>query len=100
LAIDVSIKGTSSGSGDLRIVKEVDRQLLLLPRIQDGCGLLDLFDDFPSTINNIMPAQEGVAAAAAARHRHGLVVEDEGFLKDFVVNFIFLVVLCIVIYIF
>jgi hypothetical protein len=35
-------------------------------------------------------------AAAAARHRHGLEVEDEGLLKNFVVFFVFLEVLCTV----
>jgi hypothetical protein len=47
----------------------------------DICGLLGPFGDFPSAINNVRPALEG--AAAAARHRHGLEVEDEGHLKDF-----------------
>jgi hypothetical protein len=32
-------------------------------------------------------------AAAVARHRHGLKVEDEGFLKDLVVILVFLGVL-------
>jgi hypothetical protein len=41
-----------------------------------------------------MPTQGG--AAAAARHRHGLEVEDEGLLKDFVVSFVFLRMLCTV----
>jgi hypothetical protein len=31
-----------------------------------------------------------------ASHRHGLEVEDEGLLKNFIVIFIFLGVLCIV----
>jgi hypothetical protein len=35
-----------------------------------------------------MPTQGG--AAAAAGHRHGLEVEDEGHLKDFVILFILL----------
>jgi hypothetical protein len=53
----------SSGYGDLRIVKELHRQFFLLLCLWDGCGLLDRFCDFPSTINNVMPAQKGVAAA-------------------------------------
>jgi hypothetical protein len=84
----------SSGCGDLRIVKELYRQFFLLPRLRDGCGLLDPFGDFPSAINNVRPTQGG--AAAAARRRHGLEVEDEGLLKDLVVIFIFLGLLCTV----
>jgi hypothetical protein len=38
--------------------------------------------------NKVMPTQEG--AAAAARRRHSLEVEDEGLLKDLIVIFIFL----------
>jgi hypothetical protein len=48
--------------------------------------------DFPSTTNNVMPVLEG--AAAAARRRHGLEVEDEGHLKNFDVIFIFVEVFC------
>jgi hypothetical protein len=59
-----------SGCEDLWIVKELHRQFFLLLR-QGG-------------------------AAAAARHRHGLEVEDEGLLKDLIVIFIFLEVLCAV----
>jgi hypothetical protein len=44
--------------------------------------------------NNVMPTQGG--AAAAACHEHGLEVEHEGFLKDLVVIFIFLGMLCTV----
>jgi hypothetical protein len=84
----------SSGCGDLRIVKELHRQFFLLLRLRDGCGLLDPFGDFPSATNNVRPTQRG--AAAAARRRHGLEVEDEGLLKDFVVFFVFLEVLCTV----
>jgi hypothetical protein len=84
----------SSGCGDLRIVKELHRQFFLLLRLQDACGLLDPFGDFPSATNNVRPTQGG--AAAAARRRHGLEVEDEGLLKDLVVIFIFLGVLCTV----
>jgi hypothetical protein len=40
------------------------------------------------------PTQGG--AAAVARRRHGLEVEDKGLLKDLVVIFVFLVVLCTV----
>jgi hypothetical protein len=45
----------SSGYGDLRIVKELLRQFFLLLRLQDGCGLLDPFGDFPSITNNVRP---------------------------------------------
>jgi hypothetical protein len=64
---------------------------VLLLRLRGGCGLLDPFDDFPSATNNVRPTQGG-----AARHRHGLEVEDEGLLKNFVVIFVFLGVLCTV----
>jgi hypothetical protein len=77
-----------SSCGDLWIVKELHRQFFLLLRLQDGCGLLDPFNDFPSATNNVSPTQEG--AAAAACRRHGLEVEDEGLLKNLVVIFIFL----------
>ena len=77
----------SSGCGDLRIVKELHRQFILLLRLWDGCGLFDPFGDFPSATNNVRPTQGG--AAAAACRRHGLKVEDEGFLKDLVVIFPF-----------
>jgi hypothetical protein len=60
----------------------------------NGCGLLDPFDDFPSATNNVKPTQGG--AAAAARRRHGLEVEDEGLLKDLVVIFVFLELFCTV----
>jgi hypothetical protein len=83
-----------SGCGDLRIVKELHRQFFLLLCLQDGCGLVDPFGDFPSATNNVMPTQEG--AVAAARRRHGLEVEDEGLLKDLVVIFVFLEVFCTV----
>jgi hypothetical protein len=82
----------SSGCGDLWIVKELHRQFFLLLRLRDGYSLLDLFGDFPSAINTVRPTQGG--AAAAARRRHGLEVEDEGLLKDLIVIFIFLRVLC------
>jgi hypothetical protein len=78
----------SSGCEDLRIVKEFHRQFFFLLHLRDGCGLLDPFGDFPSATNNIRPTQGG--AAAAARRRHGLKVEDEGLLKDFIVIFVFL----------
>jgi hypothetical protein len=83
-----------SGCGDLRIVKELHRQFFLLLRLRDGCGLFDPFDDFSSVTNNIRPTQEG--AAPAARRRHGLEVEVEGFLKDLVVIFVFFGMLCTV----
>ena len=38
----------SSLYGDLRIVKELHRQFILLLRLSDGCGLFDPFGDFPS----------------------------------------------------
>jgi hypothetical protein len=84
----------SSGYGDLRIVKELHRQFFLLLCLRDGCGLLDPFGDFSSATNNVRPTQGG--AAAVARRRHGPKVEDEGLLKDFVVIFVFLEVLCTV----
>jgi hypothetical protein len=77
----------SYGCGDLRIVKELHRQFFLL-RLWDGCGHLDPFGNFPSATNNVKPTQG--RAAAMARHRHGLKVEDEGFLKDLAVTFVFL----------
>jgi hypothetical protein len=85
----------SSGCGDLQIVKELHRQFFLL-RLRDGCGLLDLFGDFSSATNNVRPTQGG----AAARRRHGLKIEVEGLLKDLVVIFVFLGVLCTVRYFF
>jgi hypothetical protein len=85
---------TSFGCGDLRIAKELHRRFILLLRLRDGCGLLGPFGDFPFATNNVMPALEG--AAAAARRRHGLEVEDEGHLKDFDVIFIFVEVFCTV----
>jgi hypothetical protein len=42
----------------------------------------------------VRPTQGG--AAAAARRRHGLEVEDEGLLKDLIVIFVFLGLLCTV----
>ena len=81
-----------SGGGVLRIVKELHRRFFLLLHLQDRCGLLDPFGDFPSATNNVMPAQGG--AAAAARHLHGLEVEDEGHFKDLVVIFVFVEVFC------
>jgi hypothetical protein len=81
----------SSGCGDLWIVKELHRQFFLLLRLWDGCGLLDPFGNFPSATNNVRPTQGG--AAAVARRRHGLKIEDEELLKDLVVIFIFLGVL-------
>jgi hypothetical protein len=52
---------------------------------------LNPFGDFPSAINSVKPNLGG--AAAAARRRHGLEVEDEELLKDRVVIFISLGVL-------
>jgi hypothetical protein len=84
----------SSCCGDLQIVKELQRQSILLLRLGNGCGLLDLFGDFLSATNNVKPTQGG--AAAEVRCRHGLKVEDKGSLKDRAVIFIFLGVLCII----
>jgi hypothetical protein len=78
---------TSSGCGDLRIVKELHRRFIFLLRLRDRCGLLGPFSDFTSATNIAMPALGG--AAAAAHRRHGLEVEDEGHLKDFDVIFVF-----------
>ena len=52
------------------------------------------YQRFPSATNNVRPIQGG--AAAAARRRHGLEVEDEGLLKDLVIIFVFLEVFYIV----
>jgi hypothetical protein len=82
----------SSRCGDLWIVKELHRQFFLLLRLRDGCGLLDPFDDFLSATNNVRPTQGG--AAAAARRRHDLEVEDEGLLKDLIVICLVFWVLC------
>jgi hypothetical protein len=85
----------SSGYENLRIVKELHRQFFLLLRLPNGCGLLDPFSDFPSATNNVRLTQGG--AAAVARRRRGLKVEDEGFLKDLIVIFflrVFYIVRC------
>jgi hypothetical protein len=52
------------------------------------------FGNFPTATNNIMLTLEGVAAAA--RHRHGPKIEDEGHLKDFDIIFIFIDIFYIV----
>jgi hypothetical protein len=83
---------TSFGCGDLQIAKELHQWLFLLLHLRDRCGLLDPFGDFPYATNKVKPALGG--AAAAARRRHGLEVEDEGHLKNFVVIFVFVEVLC------
>jgi hypothetical protein len=44
------------GCGDLRIVKELYRQLFFLRRLKNGCGLLDPFGNFPYATNNVRPA--------------------------------------------
>jgi hypothetical protein len=85
---------TSSGYGDLQIVKELYWRFILFLRLRDGCGLLGLFGDFPSASNNVRLALGG--AAAAARHCHGLEVEDEGHFKNFDVIFVFVEVFCTV----
>ncbi|KAK1615236.1 hypothetical protein QYE76_020753 [Lolium multiflorum] len=56
----------SSGCGELRIVKELYRQFILLLRFRDGCGIFDPFDDFLSATNNVRLAQGGVATMARA----------------------------------
>jgi hypothetical protein len=53
-----------SGYEDFLIVKEIHRLFILLLRLRDGCGLFDLFGDFPSATNNVRPTQGGAAAAA------------------------------------
>jgi hypothetical protein len=83
----------SSGCEDLRIVEKLHRQFFLFLRLPGRCGLLDSFGDFLSATNNIKPTKG--RAAAAARRRHGLEVKDEGLLKDLIVIFVFLEVLCI-----
>ena len=83
-----------SGGDDLRIIVELHRWFILLLRHRNGCGLFDPFGDFPSATNNVRPAQGG--AAAAARRRHGLEVEDEGHLKYLVVIFVFVEMFCTV----
>jgi hypothetical protein len=55
----VSPSRTSFGLGDLRIVKELHRQFILLLHLRDGCGFLGLFSDFPSATNNVRPAMRG-----------------------------------------
>jgi hypothetical protein len=76
--------------------------VLLHTRTRTRTGLhtltLNPFGDFLSTTNNVRPTQ-GVAAAAA-RRRHGLEVEDEGLLKDLFLIFIFLKMFCTVRYFF
>jgi hypothetical protein len=44
----------SYGCGDLRIVKELYRQFILLLRLRDGCGIFDPFGNFSSVTNNVM----------------------------------------------
>jgi hypothetical protein len=88
----VSPSRTSSGRGDLRIIKELHRQFILLLHLRDECGFLGPFGDFPPATNDARPVMGG--AAAAARRRHGLEVEDEGHLKDFDVIFIFIEMFC------
>jgi hypothetical protein len=49
-----------------------------------------------SAISRPQPTTSGRLRAATAHHRHGLEVKDEGLLKDLVVIFIFLRILCTV----
>jgi hypothetical protein len=86
----------SSGYGDLRIFMELHRRLFLLLRLRDRCCLVDPFGNFSHTTNNVRPSQ-GVEAAVAHR-QHGLDVEDEGHLKNFVVIFVFVEMFCTVRY--
>jgi hypothetical protein len=67
-------------------------QWFILLHLQDGCGLLSSFSDFPSATNDVMPAL--ARAAAAAHNRHGLEVEDEGHLKIVYAIFGFVEVFC------
>jgi hypothetical protein len=53
-------------------------------------GLFDLFSDFLSATNNVIKKIR----------RYGLEVENEGHLKDLVVIFVFLKLLCTVPYLF
>jgi hypothetical protein len=53
-----------------------------------------LFNDFSSAPSNVKTAHGGATAVALCPH--GLEVEDEGHLKDFIVIFVFVEVLCIV----
>jgi hypothetical protein len=80
--------------GDLRIIMKLHRPLFLRSRLWDRCGLLDPFSEFSFASSNVRPVQRG--AVAAACHRHGLEVEDEGRLKNSIVIFFFVEVICIV----
>ena len=84
----------SSGGGDLQIVMEFHRRFILLLRLWDRCGLFDPFGDFLSATNKVKPVLGG--AAAAARRRHGLEVEDEGHFKNLVVIFVLFELFCTV----
>jgi hypothetical protein len=86
----------SYGCEDLRIIKELHVFPLLC--LRDECGLLDPFDNFPFATNNVRPTQGG--AAVVTHRRHGLEVEDEGLLKDLVIIFVFLAVVCTICYFF
>jgi hypothetical protein len=90
LAKGVSFKGTSYGYWDLWIVKKLHRRLLLRLRLQDGCGLVGPFGDFPSS------NQQHQTDSGEERRR---VVNTvwRGHLKDFGAIFVFVVVLCTVV---
>jgi hypothetical protein len=77
---------TSSGCGDLLIVKKLHRWFILLLFLW-RMWPFGPFGDFPSATNNIRSALGGVAAAT--RRRPSLEVDDEGHLKDFDVFFVF-----------
>jgi hypothetical protein len=64
---------TSSGCGDLWIIKELHRRFFLLLRLRDGCGLLGPF----------------WKERQRQRRRNDLEFEDEEHLKDFDVILIF-----------
>jgi hypothetical protein len=44
-----------AGCGDLRNVKDLHWQFIILLRLRDGCGLFDPFGYFPSATNNVRP---------------------------------------------
>jgi hypothetical protein len=88
----VRFSNASSSCGDLRIVKELHRWLRIPLCLREGCRLLDPFDYFSSVSNNIRPARAGTAAAVCRWHDLG--VEDEKHLKNFIVIFCFVEVLC------
>jgi hypothetical protein len=73
---------------DLQIFMELHRRLIPLLHLRDGCGLLDLFDDFSSITNNVRPSQGGVAAAARRSTRS--ISWKRRASQEFRCNFLFL----------